>query len=491
MAVSFNQIPSDIRVPLTYIEFDNSGAVSGTPIMEWRMLLLGQAEASCTGEKLKPVLMNTADQAARLWGQGSQIADMVRIAKRNSTMLEIWAMAVPDATSGVAASADVTLSGACTSTGVLALYVGGVRVRIQAVGGEQLSATVARVVETVNAEGELPVTAQAKDSSPGVFTLTCKWKGATGNDINLAFNLSTDDSFPAGLTGSCGKMQNGAADPDMDDVIAAMGDTWWKALVMPWNQKAERDVLEEWLDAQFGPLRQQECQAFLAYRGTLSETSTYGNAGNSQLVSCMGIGDIPTSPWNVATAYGMQAAASLSNDPARPLQTLELVGVVAPPREQRWSMEERNILLYDGIATYRIASDDTVQIEREVTMYQKNAWGSPDPSYLDVQTVATLGYWRYAVNARIQQKFPRHKLADDGTAYGPGNAVVTPSVIRAELIALMREFEERGLVENVDAFKEQLIVERNADDRNRVDVMAPPDLVNQFRIFACLTRFVL
>ena len=154
-------------------------------------------------------------------------------------------------------------------------------------------------------------------------------------------------------------------------------------------------------------------------------------------------------------------------------------------------MEERNILLYDGIATYRIASDDTVQIEREVTMYQTNAWGSPDPSYLDVQTVATLGYWRYAVNARIQQKFPRHKLADDGTAYGPGNAVVTPSVIRAELIALMRELEEKGLVENVETFKEQLIVERNADDRNRVDVLAPPDLVNQFRIFACLTRFVL
>lgn len=93
MAVSFNAIPADIRVPLTYIEFDNSGAVSGTPVMEWRVLLLGQAEADCAGELLKPVLMNTADQAARLWGRGSQIADMVRYAKRNSTMLEIWAMA--------------------------------------------------------------------------------------------------------------------------------------------------------------------------------------------------------------------------------------------------------------------------------------------------------------------------------------------------------------------------------------------------------------
>ena len=205
-------------------------------------------------------------------------------------------MAVPDDESAVAATGEVTLSGKCTATGVLCLYVGGRRVRVQAVGGEELAATMERVVQAVNADGELPVTAAVKEASPGVLTLTCKWKGATGNDIDLAVNLSTDDSFPAGLTASCGKMASGAADPDMENIITAMGDTWWKALVLPWNQKDGRVLLEEWLDAQFGPLRQQECQAFLAYRGTLSETSTYGNAGNSQLVSCMGIGSIPTSP---------------------------------------------------------------------------------------------------------------------------------------------------------------------------------------------------
>ena len=74
MAVSFNAIPADIRVPLTYIEFDNSGAVSGTPVMEWRVLLLGQAEADCAGELLKPVLMNTADQAVReMYGHGRAV----------------------------------------------------------------------------------------------------------------------------------------------------------------------------------------------------------------------------------------------------------------------------------------------------------------------------------------------------------------------------------------------------------------------------------
>ena len=46
-------------------------------------------------------------------------------------------------------------------------------------------------------------------------------------------------------------------------------------------------------------------------------------------------------------------------------------------------------------------------------------------------------------------------------------------------------------MENFDAYKADLIVERNGSDRNRVDVLAPPDIVNQFRIFAMKTMFVL
>ena len=491
MAISFNDIPSNARVPLTYIEFDNSGAVRGTPVMEWRMLVLGHPEAASAGERLKPLLMNTADQAARLWGMGSQVAAMTRMAKRNGTMLELWAMAVPEADAAVAASCDITLSGKASATGVIALYVGGQRVRVKAIAGEEITATAQRLAGAVNADTELPVTAAASEEQPGVVKLTCRWKGATGNDIDVRVNHAVEDELPPGLRCAVAAMSGGAADPDTDDIIAALGDTWWKALATPWVQKSERAPLEEWLDNQFGPLRQQECQAFGAFRGTLAETSTFGNAGNSQLVSVMGIGKTPTSPWEVAAAYGMRAATSLANDPARPLQTLELTGVKAPAREDRWSMEERNVLLWDGIATFRIASDDTVQIEREVTMYQQNSWGMADPSYLDVQTPATLGYWRYAVNARITQKYPRHKLADDGTAFGLGQAVVTPSVIRGELVALFRELEEKSLVENAEAFKEGLVVERNKDDRNRLDVLADPDLVNQFRIFAMLTRFVL
>ncbi|OHD24768.1 MAG: hypothetical protein A2Y38_07740 [Spirochaetes bacterium GWB1_59_5] len=168
-----------------------------------------------------------------------------------------------------------------------------------------------------------------------------------------------------------------------------------------------------------------------------------------------------------------------------------LTGLMPVAEGVRRTAEERGLLLYDGIATHTVDAGGLVRIEREITMYQQNAFGVEDVSYLDVNTPATLSYLRYSLRARITQKYPRHKLADDGTAFGPGQAIVTPNTIRAELVALFQDWERAGLVENIEQFKAELVVERDAADRNRINVLAPPDLVNQFRIFAAQIQFIL
>ncbi|WP_227718400.1 phage tail sheath C-terminal domain-containing protein [Pasteurella multocida] len=40
-----------------------------------------------------------------------------------------------------------------------------------------------------------------------------------------------------------------------------------------------------------------------------------------------------------------------------------------------------------------------------------------------METIATLSYIRYAIRTRITQKYPRHKLANDGTRVAPGQAM--------------------------------------------------------------------
>jgi phage tail sheath gpL-like len=182
---------------------------------------------------------------------------------------------------------------------------------------------------------------------------------------------------------------------------------------------------------------------------------------------------------------------ALAIDPARPVQTLELPGVVAPRVADRFIFTERDALLRDGISTARHNDAGATFVERVITTYQTNASGAEDVSYLDVETMKTLAYLRFDLRQLIALRFPRHKLADDGTAFARGQAVVTPGTLRAEIIARFKQWEAQGLVEGVDQFKADLIVRRSPTDPNRVDAMLPPDLVNQFRVLAAQIEFLL
>jgi len=177
------------------------------------------------------------------------------------------------------------------------------------------------------------------------------------------------------------------------------------------------------------------------------------------------------------------------NDPARPLHTLPLQGMMLATVDKRFTKGEQNSLAFDGISVCEDGDDGTARIKTSFTMYQKNTHGLDDNAFLKVQTLATLAYVLRSLRFRIVQKFPRHKLANDGTRYGAGQAIVTPTVARAEIIAHYRELEFLGLVENADMFKRHLIVERNVNDPNRLDVLYPPDLVNQLDVFAVLAQF--
>jgi len=85
----------------------------------------------------------------------------------------------------------------------------------------------------------------------------------------------------------------------------------------------------------------------------------------------------------------------------------------------------------------------------------------------------------------------RFKLADDTFPVQPGMMVATPKTIRQETVALFSELEQAGLIENLADFTDNLVVERNAANRDRVDVLLPPDLINQFRILATQLQFIL
>ena len=208
-------------------------------------------------------------------------------------------------------------------------------------------------------------------------------------------------------------------------------------------------------------MRQNEGAALSAKIDSLSNLTTLGNGRNSKHTLIMGAAG-PSAPWEWAAAQAGQVAKSAQADPAKPFQTLPLVNIRAPSEAELFTLAERNSLLFDGIATYVLASGGIVRIERMITTWQTNDAGANDDSYLDLNTLLTLSFLRFSFRNRMQTKYSRHKLANDGTRFGPGQQVITPLKGKAEAVALFAEWELLGLVEGLEQFKLDLIVERNA-----------------------------
>ncbi len=150
---------------------------------------------------------------------------------------------------------------------------------------------------------------------------------------------------------------------------------------------------------------------------------------------------------------------------------------------------DRNTLLYNGISTFTVGDDGTVAIENVITTYQKNSFGSADDSYLQIETLFNLMFQLRFLQTRISSKFPRMKLADNGTPFGAGSAIVTPNIVRVELIAAYGDLEKLGLAQDGDVFAANLVVQRNALNSQRLDILFPTILIDQLRVFALLAQF--
>lgn len=490
MTISFNQIPAGIRVPLFYAEFDNSRAVQGSPTQPHKVLMIGPKIAAGTVAELVPTLVTSKEQAYEFFGIGSVLADMAEKYLEGNRSQALTCVAIDDALAGVAATGKIAFTGAPTKAGVASFMIGGRNIQISVSLSSTPASLATALVAAITAETRCVVSAVVNGVNNFEVDLTAKNDGSQGNEIDVRHSYFAGESLPAGIAVTITAMNGGAGNPDVDEVWPVIGDTQYLSIVTPFTDAQNIGKVEAQLALRFGPLKMNDGYGLYGKRGTLSALITFGDSRNSQfttIMACLG----PSSPWQFAAALAAQVAASAEIDPARPFQTLPLVGIYAPKESELFTLEERDLLLHDGISTFMVDSGSNVLIEGVITTFQENAFGSPDTSYLYLNTPLTLSLLRYQARARITSKYGRHKLANDGTRFGAGQAIVTPNVIKAEFVALFREWEENGLVEGFDQFKADLIVERNSSNPNRIDVLLPPDLVNQLIVVGTKIQFLL
>lgn len=486
MAINFRYYPSTNRVPGTYVEVDPSKANNAQ--LNQRALLIGQITSAGTATPGVPIISQGRDADRAACGAGSMLASMAVRYRTQDAFGELWLLPLSDDGAATAGAGSILFTAGATANGTYALYVAGTAVPVALTAGMTAAQVATAVQAAIAANPNLHCTATAATAT---VTLTARNKGVAASDIDLRVGYYGEVS-PAGLAWTITPFSAGTQNPvsGLTAALANLGDKPFDFIAFPYTDAASLAQIKAFLGDAAGRWNWSQMIYggwFGAFRGTFGAQTTFGVTNNDPHGSIMGICDVPDPVWRVAADVCANCAVSLRANPAQPLQDVAL-GIMAPPVQSRFTIGERNSLLYDGISTFKSDDSGQVFIDRMVTTYQTNAQGVPDDSFLDVETDYQLMELNRDFQTQMATQFSRKILVSDTTRIPVGaTAMVNTPIIKAAFIARYKYWESQGRVQNSTQFAQQIVVE-NAG-RGLVKVLAPVQLAQQLRQLAILVQF--
>ena len=459
--ISFDSIPASIRKPGKYFEFNTRLAVRTLPANRQEVLIVAGRLSTGSVDAGTPVQIFDDVAAADYFGAGSQAHLMARACITANAYVALTLVGLDDNPAGAAATGSVEITGDALAGGTLRLYVGNAFVEAGVARGDAKANIAIALKNALDKKPDLPVTGAVAD---GVLTLTAKNKGVAGNGIFIGV---VGGHVAANVTAMAG----GSGDPDITSALAAVAGHQYHKIVVPYAEAETLKKLRSHLEFVSGALEQRPGVGVAGFVGALASATTLAGTLNSGRMLLAYVRGSRSLPWEVGAA--MAGIMAFEEDPARPLNTLDLPGIHAPDIADRLSRMEQESCLYNGVTPLEVGPGDRVQVVRAISTYTQDAQGIDDVSLLDITTITTLDYVRKACRDRVSLRFPREKLSEK-----------TPPKVRSELLDVLYKLEELEIVEAVDDNAKGLIVERDSQDNNRLNAKIPTDVVNGLHVFA-------
>lgn len=482
-------VPSNFIVPFVGVEFDNSRASKGPAVLNFQTLIFGQKTAAGSGTAGQVMKVNTADDVGRLAGFGSQIHQIAKSYFKNNKITDTFIYMLEDASGSAAAEFEIEVTATSAKAGEIDIYIDGYRIPVGVSLGDTATAIATKIAAAMNeVEGYLPVTTITATTNTVAFK--AKNKGTVGNGTDIRFNYYDGEVMPEGVECVASTTTQGTVDPSVADMLVDLGEEWYQVFVGPYTDSTNLDLIETELLDRAGVIRQIDGVYIAARKGADNDLISYATATgrNCQYVITAAVEDYPNHVGQIAGAIAGAFAASASNDAAKPLHRIALEGILPPVKEDRKKIVNRNSLALKGLMT--LDPGNGVQTEACVTMYLKNSAGAVDTSYQQANAMFTLMVLRFRFRNSILAKYARAKLADNADNIGPGQQIITPAIGKAEAILWFRQAEFDGLVENFDQFKNEVVCIRDTSNRNRLNWILPPDLMNQFIVGSADMQFI-
>lgn len=463
--IQFDTIPGDIRKPGAHFEFNTRLAVNTLPGNIQRVLIIGPMLSTGTAEPLTAVSVFSDDEAATCFGAGSLAAGMAAAAIKANSYLQLDVIGIEDGETGVNAGGAIAVQGTATKTGTLSVWIAGTQVSVNVENGDKAETIIPALVAAMQKVPELLVTG-AYDVENSQLTVSCRSCGEWGNDITLKASTTA-----TGLTLTITPMADGEMDPDIQPALDAVFAAGHDILICPFSTDDTLAALSEHLTSTGSAMEQRGAIGCAGWTGSLGTGVTLASNVNDGRISIPWYRGSVKLPALLAAAYGAVMAGE--EDPARPLNTLELVGMDVVDMTQQESRDEQESALHSGLTPIEVGPGNAVQIVRAVSTYTQAATGVEDVSLLDITSIRTLDYTRKACRERVSLRFPREKLSTR-----------TPPKVKSELYDVLLKLEAAEILENVAANKDKLRVQPNSSNSNRLDAVIPAGVVNGLHVFA-------
>jgi phage tail sheath gpL-like len=452
------EIVTSDKTPRTAVAFDKTSGPKLLSDLAQTVLLVGQQLSTATVSASTPTALLREDDGATYAGAGSMIDVACRAAFLANPFVKLSYVGITDA--GVKATGTVVFSGTATISTVYRLRIAGKEYTADVTTGDTATVIGEAIENKVNADVNAPVTAA---NVTGTVTFTANNGGTVGNGIKLAhvttngFDCSTSAvTTTATLSGSALASGTGSASTTAA-LAAATGERYHKIAILLDDSTAGGAAKTHTNTEGDGEHAHGEVYV-QALNATLSSQTTLALALNADRGVLASIS--ASESWSVAICAAMAAAMSREEIPTRPYNTMVLNGIMPPPVASRWTRTETRTLIDNGCTPLVVLPGEQVAILRAVVTGVKNSAGNFDYSTLDVTKIQGFDYFRDNIILMFNSNYPRARWADeDPDGLLPAD-VATPEKVKADLINVARDMEAFGIVSNVDALKDQFLVEK-------------------------------
>lgn len=451
-------VPSTVRRPGTFLEFDVTANARGLVPLERRVALIGAKSSTGTATVSTPVQVFSENDADKKFGQGSELALMARAAIRAAALYgkspEIWAVPIADP-AGTADIRTLTITGPATASGNMSFTVAGKPVTVGVSNGDVQNTIAANVQKALLALLNIPVTPTV---ATNVVTLTAIDVGANGNDLVIG-----PITAPLGVTVAVAHPTAGSGTYDIQAALDACVDKTYDAMAFATHSTTDATKITTHLDLVGDPGARMWSMAHLAEPGTLATATTLAAAFNRKDVLVHWFRGSLNMPGEIAAAIATSVEGE--DNTVLPFNGVELP-LAPPPLTSVPILTEQEAAYAAGVGVVSINAQQTRAkiLKLVTTMISFNS--APFYNCAAPSVIRTLFWLAHQVDAAWQIAFPR-AIRDQRTDEQVWD--VTYDVLKRA--------EDAKRIQNVDAHKGELIVERDANNTERDNVAIPASVI--------------